>query len=156
VSASLRAKIEDFLSYRRIALVGLSRDANDFSRALYRELKSRGYDMVPVNPSLDEIDGERCFHRVSEIEPPVDGALLLVPKRASESVVHDCAEARIARIWFYRAVGDGAASEAALRLCEEKGISAVPGECPFMFLAGGAWYHGVHRFCRKLMGTFPE
>jgi predicted CoA-binding protein len=156
MSASLRERIEDFLSYKRIALVGLSRDSKDFSRMLYRELKSRGYDMVPVNPSLDDVEGERCFHRVSEIQPPVDGALLLVPSGASESVVQDCAHANVSRIWFYRAFGDGAVSNDALQVCEQNGISAVPGECPFMFLAGGAWYHGVHRFCRKLVGTFPQ
>ena len=36
----------DFLGQRRIALVGVSRDARDLSRSLFRELRSRGYDVL--------------------------------------------------------------------------------------------------------------
>jgi hypothetical protein len=80
----------------------------------------------------------------------------MVSSRVSEKVVRDCAAAGVPRVWFYRAIGDGAVSEQALKACDESGIAAVPGECPFMFLAGGSWIHGVHRFCRKMVGTFPQ
>lgn len=154
--ASVRATIEDFLSYRRLAMVGVSRHEGDFSRMLFRELQSRGYDMVPVNPGVDEIEGVRCFERIGDVTPAVDGAILMVPNRVAEGIVRECAAAGVPRIWFYRAVGDGAVSEQALKLCEQFRIAAVPGECPFLFLSGGSWYHGLHRFCRKLIGTFPE
>ena len=49
--ASKRA-IDSFLSCRRIAVVGVSRDPKDFSRAVLRELLKRGYDVVPVSPAL--------------------------------------------------------------------------------------------------------
>lgn len=155
MSVSLRATIEDFLSYRRLAMVGVSRNPGDFSRALFRELESRGYEMVPVNPGADEIDGKRCFHRLADIQPAVDGAFVMAPSSAAESIVQDCAAAAVPRIWFYRSIGEGSASQEALKFCEEHHIAVIPGECPFMFLAGGSWVHGVHRFCRKLMGTFP-
>lgn len=45
-----RTEINDFLSHRRIALVGVSRNPQDFSRAVFRELATRGYEVVPVNP----------------------------------------------------------------------------------------------------------
>lgn len=156
MAVSVRANIENFLSYRRLAMVGVSRNAKDFSRTLFRELNSRGYDMVPVNPAVDEVEGVKCFGRVSEIEPAVQGALLMVPSRLSADVVKDCAAAGISQIWFYRGGGEGAVSPQALQTCEEYNISTIPGECPYMYLAGGAWYHGVHRFCRKIVGTLPQ
>lgn len=155
MSTSVRATIEDFLSHHRIAMVGVSRNSKDFSRTLFHELESRGYDMVPVNPGAEEVDGKRCFDRISEVDPPVEAVLLMTPGHAAGSVIKDCVAAGVSRVWMYRAIGGGAVSEEALRLCEENRIAVVPGECPFMFLAGGAWYHGVHRFCRKLMGTLP-
>ncbi|PYX41387.1 MAG: CoA-binding protein, partial [Acidobacteria bacterium] len=50
--------VQDFLALRRIAMVGVSRDPEDFSRKLFREMCDRGYDMVPVNLVAEEIDGK--------------------------------------------------------------------------------------------------
>ena len=61
--------IEDFLAQKRIAMVGVSRDAKDFSVTLFNELCRRGYEVVPVNPVTTELWGRRCFARVQEITP---------------------------------------------------------------------------------------
>src|SRR5215467_13376412 len=100
-------EIRDFLALRRIALVGLSRDPKDFSRALFREMCNKGYDMVPVNPAAGELEGRPCFARVQEIKTPVDGALLLTQPKDTEQVVQDCAEAGIRHIWMHRSGGEG-------------------------------------------------
>jgi predicted CoA-binding protein len=44
-----RAAIDDFLGCRRLAVVGVSRDDEDFSRAVFRAFTGRGYEAVPVN-----------------------------------------------------------------------------------------------------------
>ena len=44
--------IEDFLSQKRIAMIGVSRNPKDFSAALFEGLRKRGYEMVPVNPKI--------------------------------------------------------------------------------------------------------
>src|SRR5512140_2187758 len=76
---SMATPVQEFLSSRRIALVGFSRNPKDFSRMLDRELRGRGYDVVPVHPEGGERDGRTCFPRVGAVQPPVDAALLLVP-----------------------------------------------------------------------------
>ena len=57
-------QIQDFLGRKRLALVGVSRDPKDFTRALFGELSRREYDVVPVNPEVIEVDvprdGRRC------------------------------------------------------------------------------------------------
>ena len=40
--------------------------------------------------------------------------------------------------------------------CREKGIDVVDGECPFIFLPGTGFVHGVHRFFRRLAGSLPS
>ena len=47
---TLAVRANEFLAQRRIALVGVSRNPRDLSRTLFRELRRRGYDVVPVNP----------------------------------------------------------------------------------------------------------
>jgi len=145
-----REHIEDFLRQRRLALVGVSRKDTEVSRALFREFLRRGYDAVPVNPEAEELDGHRCFHRVQEITPPVDGALLFTSPKVTESVVTDCAAAGIPRVWMYRAGGKGAVSKAAVGFCKSKGIAVIPGYCPFMFWKDASFFHRLHGFFVKL------
>lgn len=152
--------IEDFLSQKRIAMVGVSRERKAFSGMLFEELCRRGYDVVPVNPSAAEVLGRPCFVRVQDIQPPVDAALLMTSPTATDTVVRDCAEAGIRRVWMYRAGGpasanQGAVSPAAVEFCRAHDIQVVPGECPFMFLPKPG-FHGIHRFIRKITGHYPR
>lgn len=142
-------RIQDFLGRRRFAIVGVSRRSNDFSRALFREFRDRGYDPVPVNPDAVEIEGRPCFPRVGAIEPPVDGVLFMTPPAMTAKLIQDCPGIR--SMWMYRDPGPEA-----MRFCEANGIAAIAGECPFMFLPGEAWYHRLHGFVRKIGGTYPK
>ena len=49
-----KQSIDSFLSCRRIAVLGVSRDPKDFSRSVFRAFVERGYDAVPVNPNGGE------------------------------------------------------------------------------------------------------
>ncbi len=149
-------RVRDFLGQKRIAIVGVSREPKDFSRSLFRELRERGYDAVPVNPDASEIEGQPCFARLQDITPPVDGALLMTSPAVTDKVIHDCADAGVHRVWMFRGEGRGAVSAAGIRFCESNGISVVPGECPFMFLPNSAWFHRFHGLCRKIAGSYPR
>jgi predicted CoA-binding protein len=151
-----RKTIDEFLGVKRLAVVGVSRNPKDFTRKLFRELRSRGYDVVPVNPGATEVDGVPAVRRVSDVSPPVDGALLLTRPAVTAEVARECQEAGIRRIWMYRATGAGAVSLQAVEFCERNGMSVVAGECPFMFLPGAAFPHRFHAFCRKLVGSYPK
>jgi predicted CoA-binding protein len=148
--------VDSFLSCRRIAVVGVSRDPKDFSRQVFRAFVERGYDAVPVNASGGEVEGRRAAGHVGEIQPPPEAALLMTPPSATDQVVRECAEAGVKRVWMHRGAGRGAASPGAVAFCREHGIEVVDGECPFMFLPGAGWFHGVHRFFRRLGGRLPS
>ncbi|MGA8149553.1 MAG: CoA-binding protein [Terriglobales bacterium] len=148
--------IEDFLRQKRIAMVGVSRDPANFSVKLFEELCRRGYDVVPVNPKTAQVQGRQCFARVQDIQPPVDGVLLMTSPGVTDAVVKDCAEAGVQRVWMYRAGGKGAVSPQAAEFCRKRGIRVVPGQCPFMFLGGTAGIHRFHGFIRKITGRYPR
>ncbi len=155
MSSSNAEILTDFLAQKRLAVVGVSRSAKGFSNVLFRELKGRGYDLVPVNPNASEVEGERCFARLQDVTPPVDGALLMTTPAATEQVVRDCAEAGVSRVWMYQAVGAGAVSGNAVDFCREKGIRVVAGACPYMFLPGAGLGHRLHGSLLKLVGRYP-
>ena len=148
--------IDSFLSCRRIAVVGVSRDPKDFSRAVFRAFVERGYDAVPVNAAGGDAEGRPGARRVGEVQPPPEAALLMTPPAATEQVVRECAEAGVKRVWMHRGAGTGAVSREAVAFCRERGIEVVDGECPFMFLPDTAWFHAVHRFFKRLGGRLPS
>ena len=45
-----KTTVTDFLSQRVLAVVGASRDPKKFGNSIYRELKRKGYKVLPVNP----------------------------------------------------------------------------------------------------------
>ena len=150
------SEVRDFLSLHRIAMVGVSRDAKDFSRSLFHDLSSKGYDMVPVNPAMSELDSKRCFARVQDIQPPVEGALIMTAARDTERIVQDCAQAGIRSLWMYRAGGEGSVNPSAAAFCRSQGIHLVEGYCPYMFLPHTPFFHRIHGFILKLTGGYPR
>ncbi len=150
-----RQFIDDFLAQKRIAIIGVSRNPHDFTRAMFNEFVRRGYEAIPVNPHAAEIDGRKSFAHIGEIEPKAEAALIMTPAAQSETIARECAAAGIERVWFYRAVGHGAVNERAVDLCESSGMRVVSGRCPFMFFPD-AGFHGWHAALLKLIGRYPR
>ena len=157
-AVTTKQQVDDFLALKRLAVVGVSRDPKHFSHVLWQELRQRRYEAIPVNPNTTELDGQRCYARVQEIQPPVDGVLVMTPASETAQVVRDCVEAGVDHVWMHKGAGGGAGAvdPTAVALCEEHGIELVAGQCPFMFLPGTPFFHGVHGFFRKLTGGYPK
>jgi predicted CoA-binding protein len=149
------SNIQDFLSQKRIALVGLSRKTDDFSHMLKREFEAHGVEVVPVHAFADSIDGEKAYQRVQDIPGEVGGALVLTSPQAAVHVVRDCEQAGIRRVWLYKGGPGGAVSEEAVALCDVEGIACVAGECPFMFFEDAGFLHKLHGAGKKLLRTYP-
>jgi predicted CoA-binding protein len=151
-------QIDAFLALKRLAIVGVSRDPSHFSNAIWRELRDRRYDVVPVNPNASEIDGRPCFASVVDVRPPVDGVVIMTPATATDAVVRDCIEAGVQHVWMHKGAGGGAGavSRTAVAAAEAAGIDVIDGYCPFMFLEGTPFFHGLHGVFKKLTGSYPR
>ena len=146
-----KAAVDDFLSGRTWAVVGASRDPKKFGSNAYRELK-KTHRLIPVNPKADTIDGDRCYPTLQALPEPVDGVLILVPPSQTEAVVRDAHAAGIRRVWMQQQTE----SQAAIRYCQESGISVVYGECILMHAQNTAFYHKMHRWVRRITGRLPK
>jgi uncharacterized protein len=154
--ATSRRQIDDFLALKRIAVVGVSRNPKETSYALWQELRQRRYDAIPVNPATTEIDGKPCYPSVRDIEPPVEGALIMTTSAVAEHVLEDCAVAGIHQVWLYGGLGGGATSAASVATADRLGLNAVAGHCPYMFLPGTPMFHSFHGLGKKLTGSYPK
>jgi predicted CoA-binding protein len=150
------AMIDRFLAGKRFALVGVSAQSADFSRAVMRELIQHGYEVVPVNPSLTEpVEGQRPYARVQDVPDALDGAILMTAPAVTPQVVRDCAEAGLLRVWMHRGAGKGAVNADAVRFCKSEAIEVIAGECPLMFLSRTG-PHAVHATIRQAFGSYPR
>ena len=149
---STRAAIDDFLAQRSLAVVGVSRSGKKFGNAAYRELKAKGYSLVPVHPEAQELEGDRCAPGLRSLPAPVTGVLVVVPPQQAEAVVQEAADAGIRRIWLQ----PGAESPAAIQLAESRGCSVVAGECILMFAEPAGFGHRAHRWIRRWYGGLPR
>jgi predicted CoA-binding protein len=147
-----KAQIDEFLSQKTLAFVGVSRSPRQFANAAFRELQKAGYRLLPVHPEMDTFEGIPCHRRLVDLPEPVGGLVAMVAPDRAEAVVHEAAAAHIPRIWFQQQ----ASSEAAVRACASLGIAAVHDQCIMMFMPGNAFVHRFHRGILGLFGRLPK
>jgi uncharacterized protein len=147
-----KSAVMDFVGQRSLAVVGVSRSGKKFGNTAYRELKAKGYQLVPVHPEAETLEGDRCAKNLASLPAPVGGVVVIVPPQQAERVVQEAAAAGIKRVWLQQ----GAESPAAIRLAESKGMSVVAGECILMFAEPAAFYHRAHRWVKGAFGGLPK
>ena len=147
----LEEAVRDFLSCRRIAVAGVSRDRNQAANGIYRKLKSNGHSVFATNPRAERIEGDPCYPNLRSIPDEIEAVVIATPPAASLAIVQECRDLGIHRVWLHRGIGGGSVSSEAVRFCRENGITVIPGACPMMFFPNA---DAAHRCVRTVMGWF--
>ena len=139
-----------FLSSRRVAVVGVSREpgGQHGGNVIYTRMRERGYDVVAVNPHADTVEGDPCHPDLASIPGGVDAVVIATPADATPAVMAQCAELRIPQVWIHKALGPGSASPEAAAMGREAGLTVIEGGCPLMFEPCA---DGAHRFLRRML-----
>jgi predicted CoA-binding protein len=110
---------------KTVAVVGISDKPDRPSHQVAKYLQERGYRVIPVNPLLDEVLGEKAYKSLSEIPGTVD---LVDVFRKSEGVPPIAEEAvRIGARYFW--MQEGVVSERAGEILDAAGIPWVMDRC---------------------------
>jgi len=118
--------IREFLNKKNVfAVVGASRDPEKYGHQVYRDLRTAGYEVYPVNPRAERVLGDRCYANLRELPKRPDVVDFVVPPKVTEEILRTCLELGIRRVWLQ----PGSESEKAIKLCEDKGIEVVHGVC---------------------------
>jgi len=147
-----RKSIDDFLSQKKLALVGLSRDTKQLANVAYRFLKTHGYTVYPVNPNADKLEGDRCYPNIRSLPEKVDGAILMLPPEKTMKLLPEIAEAGIKHVWLQQQTE----SPQAIQFCVDHNMNVVYGECIMMFSEPLAFPHRLHRWGKKVFGSLPK
>jgi predicted CoA-binding protein len=152
----LQEAVDDFLRQRRIAVAGVSRSGAAAANSIYRKLQGAGYEVFPVNPKTDEIDGERCFATLADIPGGVDAVVISTHPDVAPDLVRQCAELGVDRVWMHRSFGQGSVSDEAVALCRERGIRVIAGACPMMYVQPVDVAHRCMRWVLGVTGGLPK
>jgi predicted CoA-binding protein len=110
---------------RTVAVVGISEKPDRPSHVVAKYLQDRGFQVIPVNPTIDEVLGEKSYRSLSEIPGKVD---LVDVFRKSVDVPPVALEAvRIGARFFW--MQEGVSSEPAREILEAAGIPCVMDRC---------------------------
>jgi len=135
---------------RSIAVIGASDDPAKYGNRVMQSIIDAGYEwpIYPVNPTMSEVLGRKCFPTMQSLPEPVELAFIVIPARLAVGAVKDCVVAEVKGIVIITAgfgeVGEeGLRAEAEIaRLCSEAGIPAVGPNCM-----------GVVCFSQHMIGT---
>ena len=84
----------------KIALVGASNDKSKFGNRIYRDLRSKGYNVVPINPKDENIEGDKAYTSIQMIEELPDIVNLVVPPPIAMKVAQNAVELGVEYLWF--------------------------------------------------------
>ena len=114
--------IEQILSNSRtIAVVGLSADPGRPSHYVARYLQQQGYRIIPVNPLVEEVLGEKSYPDLKSVPVPIDMVDIFRRPEHVVPVVEQAIEVGAKYIWMQ----DGVVNEEAAALAEAAGLSVV-------------------------------
>lgn len=119
--STLKQAANEFLSHRKIAIAGVSRKGDTAANAIYKKLKKCNYEVFPVNPYAEKIDGDKCYHSLNEIPVKVEGVVIGTKPEAAKQIVEDCGRLGIKDVWFHRAFGKGSYDEGAIKKAKRAG-----------------------------------
>ncbi|CDH46784.1 CoA-binding protein [Candidatus Contendibacter odensensis] len=121
-AADIRALLQ---RVKTIAVVGLSASPNRPSHGVARALQGFGYRIIPVNPSVSAVLGERSYASLRDLPQPVDLVDVFRESSHVAAIVEDCIALKLPALWLQ----DGVVDKAAALRAQAAGLTVVMNRC---------------------------
>lgn len=119
------------MSKPTVAIVGASADPNKSSNKSLRAHVNAGYDVYPVNPKEQTIEGLTCYQSVLDIPVALDRISLYLPPAVGVTVLEDIARKGCRELW----VNPGAESPELMDKAAALGLHTICA-CSYVDAAG--------------------
>lgn len=110
---------------KTIAVVGISDNPMRPSFGVSEYMQQRGYRIIPVNPQLPEVLGEKCYAALDEIPEKIDIVNIFRRPEFVPEIVEEAIRLKIPAIWMQEDVVD----EEAAAKARAAGIFVVMDKC---------------------------
>jgi predicted CoA-binding protein len=146
------ASIKSFLSPKKLAIIGASRNPKKFGRQVYDALKKKGFTVYGVNPNAESLNGDLCYRDITSLPAEVDRVFIVTAPEKTAENVKQALDKGIKNIWIQQRSDTGEA----LELLKGKDINLIYNQCILMYAAPVKGPHKFHRFFNKLFGKYPK
>ncbi|MEW6652895.1 MAG: CoA-binding protein [Bacteroidota bacterium] len=152
-----KEKVDDFLSQKKIAIAGVSRNPQtEVGNAIYKKFKEAGYTLFPINPNAEFVEGSKCYKNLFETPEKADAVFIAANPAAAPEIINQCIENGIKRVWFHRGIGNGSYNKGAAQLGEKNGMIVIHNGCPMMFIKGADPFHRFVGCVKKMLGMLEK
>ncbi|MGP9038163.1 CoA-binding protein [Bacillus stercoris] len=121
-----KAEIKEILQRsKRIAVVGLSDRLDRTSHMVSKAMQDAGYEIIPVNPTIDEALGVKAVSSLKEIDGPIDIVNVFRRSEQLPGVAEEFLETDAPVFWAQQ----GLVNEEAYQMLKEKGRTVIMDLC---------------------------
>lgn len=157
--AKIDELVQDFLSQKSIAVVGVSDKRDTGCNLNYEKFKANGYRVYAVNPRIAVYDGATCYPDLNSIPEKPGAVFIMTNPKVSGEIVRQCVHLGIKHVWMHCLMGTKpglyarktSVSQPAVEMCRANGIAVIPGTCPNQFLKPD-FAHGIMRRLWRVCG----
>ncbi|MEC2054004.1 CoA-binding protein [Peribacillus psychrosaccharolyticus] len=110
---------------KRIAVIGLSDKPDRTSYMVSEAMQKNGYEIIPVNPSVDEVLGVKAVSSLKEIEGHIDIVNVFRRSEFLPEIAREFAEIDADIFWAQL----GVVNEEAYEYLKDKGYTVIMDRC---------------------------
>ena len=118
-------EIRKILSYKNVAVIGMSKNSSKAAHYVPRYLSENGFNVIPVNPTTNEILNKKCYPHVNQIESDVDIIDVFRPSDQVLPIIEEAIKKKPKVIWLQEGIHNSDAEE----LARKAGITVVFNRC---------------------------
>jgi len=118
-------EIKQILSYKNVAVVGMSRNSEKAANFVPKYLIENGFNVVPVNPNTSEILDRKCHSSLTDVDTPIDVVDIFRPSDQVLPIVEEAIKKKPKVIWLQQGIHNSEAEE----LARKEGITVVFNRC---------------------------
>lgn len=108
-----------------IAVVGASTTLGKAAHRIPAYLRRQGYRIIPVNPTADEMLGERAYSSLGDVDVPVDVVDVFRPAEEAPGIAHEAVAIGARVLWLQQ----GIVSDEAAQIARDGGLEVVMDLC---------------------------
>lgn len=117
--------IDTVLELKKWAVVGATDNKEKFGYKIYKCMKDAGYNVYPVNPGVEEVEGDKCYPNLESLPIKPDAVDVVVAPRVGVQIMHQCAQLGITTAWLQ----PGANGDSVIEAGKQLGLNVIHDAC---------------------------
>lgn len=108
-----------------IAVVGASRYPHKVAHSVPKQILSHGWDVIPVNPSMTDVWGVKCYATLADIPVPIDLVNVFRPSADAPEIARQAVAVGAKALWLQQDI----VSPEARAIAEAAGLDYIEDQC---------------------------